>query len=182
MAFSPHCMWLHEAVGRGGNVHSLDKGLSYAKIGSNNPTVTKPREQSGKKRKSLIPPTCVVSHWSKLIQNYSKSNNATPNHGQSRSSFIHVWSWQVLSITLIENELLTWQNHQNVKWLSKVSSSVSIPTICSVSGGNRGEMVKIGNVAVAKCLFVVSLIGQGVRAGIEDVLVSLIMLWGTSSK
>ena len=59
---------------------------------------------------------------------------------------------------------------------------MSIATICSVSGGNRGEMVKIGNVAVAKCLFVVSLIGQGVRAGIEDVLVSLIMLWGTSSK
>ena len=33
-------------------------------------------------------------------------------------------------------------------------------------------MVRIGNVAVAKCLFVVALIGHGVRAGIEDVLVS----------
>lgn len=34
-------------------------------------------------------------------------------------------------------------------------------------------MVRIANVAVAKCLFVVALIGHGVRAGIEDVLAGL---------
>merc|ERR1719412_3438056 len=34
-------------------------------------------------------------------------------------------------------------------------------------------MVRIGNVAVAKCLFVVTLICHGVRAGIEDVLAGL---------
>jgi len=38
----------------------------------------------------------------------------------------------------------------------------------------RGEMVKIGcHVSIAKCVFVVTLIGQGVRASIEDVLAGL---------